>query len=58
MSVRLVSEPDFVDQVLLPKFKEAAKALSASTLNFHVEKRIDGGKADLVTERSGKGLLV
>ena len=59
MSTRLVSEPDFVANHLLPKVKEAASVLKVSNLlDFHVEKRIDGGRADLVVERAGKGLFV
>jgi type I restriction-modification system DNA methylase subunit len=56
--VKLVSEPDFVANVLLPKIKEAAIHLNYTTLDFHVEKRINGGRADLVIEKAGKGLLV
>jgi len=59
MSTRLVSEPDFVANHLLPKFKEVAGVLNVlNQVDYHVEKRIDGGRADLVAERAGKGLLV
>ncbi len=59
MSTRLVSEPDFVANRLLPKFKEAAGVLNVlSQIDYHVEKRINGDRADLVAERAGKGLFV
>jgi len=59
MQASLVSEPDFIANILLPRLKEAAAALKTSDLlEFHVEKRIDGDKADLVVERAGRGLLV
>jgi hypothetical protein len=55
MPISLVSEPDFVANILLPRVKEAAGALKISSLmEFHVEKRINGDKADLVAERAGR----
>lgn len=57
MPALLVSESDFVTNRLFFDLKVASKQLDVQ-LDFHTEKRIDGGKADLVAERFGKGVLV
>ena len=57
MPALLVSEPDFVTNRLFFDLKVAARTLGLE-LDFHTEKKIDSGKADLVLERSGRGLLV
>lgn len=57
MPALLVSESDFVTNRLFFDLKVASKQLDVQ-LDFHTEKRIDGGKADLVVEKAGKGLLV
>ncbi|MEM3366281.1 MAG: N-6 DNA methylase [Candidatus Methanomethyliaceae archaeon] len=57
MPAVLVSEPDFVTNRLFFDIKVAAKSLGIN-LDIHVEKRVDGGKADLVIEQAGKRLLV
>ena len=54
-----VSEPDFVSNFVLQKFREGAGVLKIlDKIDFHVEKPIDGGRADLVVDRGGKGMLV
>lgn len=59
MSNRSLSEQDFVSNYILQKLREAAGVLKVlDKIDFHVEKPIDGGRADLVIDRAGKGLLV
>ncbi len=57
MPAQLVSESDFVTNRLFYNLKEAAKELSLD-LDLHTEKQVNGGKADLVVEQSGRRLLV
>ena len=57
MPTLLVSESDFVTNRLFFDLNSAARSLNLG-LDFHTEKRIDGGKADLVVERAGRGVLV
>ncbi len=58
-SSRYVSERDFVAQYLLSKIKESARVIQvADLLDFHIEKRINGGTADLVVEKAGRGLFL
>jgi type I restriction-modification system DNA methylase subunit len=59
MSVKLVSESDLVASQLLPKLKDAATTLGfKDILEFHTEQPINGGRADLVVKKGGRGLLV
>jgi type I restriction-modification system DNA methylase subunit len=54
-----VSEQDFVSNFILQKFREGAGILKVlDKIDFHVEKPIDGGRADMVVDRGGKGMLV
>jgi type I restriction-modification system DNA methylase subunit len=54
-----VSEQDFVSNFILQKFREGAGVLKIlDKIDFHVEKPIDGARADLVVDRGGKGMLV
>ncbi len=53
------SEQDFVASFILPKMKEASILVEAKDiLDFHVEKRINGGIADFTAEKAGKGLFI
>jgi len=59
MSSKPVSEQDFVSNFILQKFREGAGVLKVlDKIDFHVEKPIDGGRADLAIDRGGRGLLV
>jgi len=56
--IRFASERDLVAQFVLPKLKEAATlAGKADTIDFHVEKRVNG-TPDLTAEKGGKGLFI
>jgi hypothetical protein len=56
---RFVSEQDFVSGWLLPRLREAANVVQAPGLmDFHVNKKVNHGWADLTVEKGGKGLLV
>jgi len=58
-ATRFVSERDFVAQFLLPRLKEATRLIQvANIIDFHVEKRMNGGTADLVVEKGGRGLFL
>ncbi len=57
MPALLVSEPDFVTNRLFLALTKAKESLGIN-LEIHIEKRVDGGKADLVVEQTGKRLLV
>ncbi|XRH74747.1 MAG: hypothetical protein ACO0C9_04265 [Candidatus Methanosuratincola verstraetei] len=46
----LATEPEFITNRLFFDLKVADKSLNLG-LDFHTEKRIDGGKADLVVEK-------
>ncbi|MDG6995818.1 MAG: N-6 DNA methylase [Nitrososphaerota archaeon] len=60
MSVRFVSEDDFVANQLLPELKEGAKELGLDgILDFHKNVRIDDiGWADVTVSKGGKEILV
>jgi type I restriction-modification system DNA methylase subunit len=53
------SERDFVAQYLLPALQAALRVVAPEEpVDLYIEKRIDGGTADLSAERGGKGLVV
>jgi hypothetical protein len=59
MSHSYVSEQDFVSQYILPQLRDATRTLSVETVSdFSIEKRINGGRADLTIERAGNPVFV